>query len=49
VPNPAIKGFRAMLDVEVSDTETTIMNCFLQTGRRRLTETWAYSWKIYNL
>jgi len=49
VPNPAIKGFRAMLDVEVSDTDTTMMTCFLQAGRRRLTETWNYTWKIYNL
>jgi glucans biosynthesis protein len=49
VPNPAIKGFRVMLDVEVSDTDTTVMTCFLQTGRRRLTETWNYTWKIYNL
>ncbi|MBN9084511.1 MAG: glucan biosynthesis protein G [Rhizobiales bacterium 62-17] len=48
VPNPAIKGFRVMLDLEVSADDTTTMTCYLQAGRRRLTETWAYSWKIYN-
>ena len=48
-PNPAIKGFRAMLDVEVSENDMTMMTCFLQAGHRRLTETWNYTWKISNL
>ena len=48
VPNPAAGGFRVMLDVEVHPTEVTTMTCKLRTGQRLLTETWAYSWKVYN-
>ncbi len=48
VPNPAINGFRAMVDVDVHPTEVTDIRCKLMQGSRALTETWAYSWKIYN-
>jgi len=48
VPNPAAGGFRVMLDVEVHPTEVTTMTCKLRTGQRLLTETWAYSWKVYD-
>ena len=48
VPNPAIGGFRVMLDVEVHPTDVTNMTCKLRTGPKVLTETWAYSWKVYN-
>ena len=48
VPNPAIKGFRVMLDVEVHPTDMTTMTCKLRTGQKVLTETWAYSWKVYD-
>jgi len=48
VPNPAIGGFRVMLDVEVHPTDVTNMTCKLRTGAKVLTETWAYSWKVYN-
>ncbi len=48
VPNPAGGGFRVMIDVEVHPTDMTTMTCKLRTGSRVLTETWAYSWKVYN-
>ena len=48
VPNPAIGGFRVMLDVEVHPTDMTNMTCKLRAGPRVLTETWAYAWKVYN-
>jgi glucans biosynthesis protein len=48
VPNPAINGFRVMLDVEVHPTEVTNVTCKLMLGNKALTETWAYSWKVYN-
>ena len=48
VPNPAVGGFRVMLDVEVHPTDVTNITCKLRTGARALTETWAYAWKIYN-
>ena len=48
VPNPAIGGFRVMLDVEVHPTDMTTMTCKLRTGAKVLTETWAYAWKVYN-
>jgi glucans biosynthesis protein len=48
VPNPAIGGFRVMLDVEVHPTDMTTMTCKLRMGAKALTETWAYAWKVYN-
>ena len=48
VPNPAISGFRVMVDVELHPTEVTGVTCKLKSGPRILTETWAYAWKIYN-
>jgi glucans biosynthesis protein len=49
VPNPAIKGFRAMIDVELDPQKHTYVTCSLKSGPRVLTETWTWSWKIYNL
>jgi glucans biosynthesis protein len=49
VPNPAIKGFRAMIDVELDPQKHTYVTCHLKSGPRVLTETWSWSWKIYNL
>jgi glucans biosynthesis protein len=48
VPNPAINGFRVMIDVEVHPTEKTAITCKLVQGSKVLTETWAYAWKVYN-
>jgi len=48
VPNPAVKGFRVMLDIEMHPTEITTFTCKLRTGSRVLTETWNYSWKVYD-
>ncbi|MDB5569144.1 MAG: Glucans biosynthesis protein [Hyphomicrobiales bacterium] len=48
VPNPAIKGFRVMIDVELHPEATTTMTCFLRSAGRVLTETWSWSWKVYN-
>ncbi len=48
VANPAISGFRAMIDVELRSNEITGMTCKLKKGPVVLTETWAYSWKTYN-
>jgi glucans biosynthesis protein len=48
VPNPAIKGFRVMLDVELDPKKITYVTCHLRNGPRVLTETWNWSWKIYD-
>ena len=48
VPVPAINGFRVMVDVEVDSQAFTYVTCKLVQGARVLSETWSYSWKIYN-
>ena len=48
VPVPEINGFRVMLDVELDPQGFTYFTCKLMQGGRPLTETWSYSWKVYN-
>ena len=38
-----------MIDVELDPEKHTYVNCYLKSGQRVLTETWSWSWKIYNL
>lgn len=49
VPNPAIKGFRVMVDAELHPTDHTRVTVLLRSQGRPITETWNWSWKIYNL
>jgi len=49
VPNPAIKGFRVMVDAELHPTDFTRVTVLLRSEGRPITETWNWSWKIYNL
>ena len=41
--NPAIRGFRAMIDVEAPVGQVTDIRAFLRTGNRALSETWTLS------
>jgi len=49
VPNPAIKGIRAMLDVEFEKDTVGIVNARLRSNGRLLSETWSYAWRFYDL
>ncbi|MBX9760194.1 MAG: glucan biosynthesis protein G [Beijerinckiaceae bacterium] len=49
VPNPAIQGFRVMIDVELSPDDHTRITSRLRSLGRPITETWNWSWKVYNL
>ncbi len=45
VPNPHIKGFRAVIDVQLDPGQSTDLRAFLRTGGRALTETWTFPWR----
>jgi periplasmic glucans biosynthesis protein len=45
VPNPHIKGFRAVIDVQLEPGQSTDLRAFLRTGSRALTETWTFPWR----
>jgi len=45
VPNSHIKGFRAIIDLELSAGQSTDLRAFLRAGTRALTETWTYPWR----
>lgn len=45
VPNSHIKGFRAIIDIELGTGQSTDLRAFLRTGARALTETWTYPWR----
>lgn len=49
VPNPAIQGFRVMIDVELHPEDHTRITTRLRSQGRPITETWNWSWKVYNL
>jgi len=44
LPNPAIGGFRASIDIEVPEGQTGDVRAFLRAGGKALTETWIYPW-----
>jgi glucans biosynthesis protein len=48
VPNPKGQGFRAMIDVKFEENQVGTIRAFLSSGQKPLTETWSYSWRIYN-
>lgn len=48
VPNPKINGFRAMIDVRFETDQIGLVRAFLQVEQKPITETWSYSWRIYN-
>jgi periplasmic glucans biosynthesis protein len=45
VPNSHIKGFRAVIDVQLEPGQSTDLRAFLRTGSRALTETWTFPWR----
>ena len=45
VPNPHIKGFRAVIDVQLEPGQSTDLRAFLRNGSRALTETWTFPWQ----
>ena len=45
VPNSHIKGFRAIIDLELAAGQSTDLRAFLRMGTRALTETWTYPWR----
>lgn len=49
VPNPAIKGFRIMIDVQFEEDKIGIVQCYLRSGPKLLSETWDYAWRFYDL
>jgi glucans biosynthesis protein len=49
VPNPAGKGFRIMIDVQFEEDKIGVVQCYLRTGPKLLSETWNYGWRIYDL
>jgi glucans biosynthesis protein len=49
VPNPAIRGMRAMFDVEFEKDKVGIVTAVLRSAGRPLTETWTYAWRFYDL
>lgn len=49
VPHPAIKGFRVMIDVQFEEDKIGIVQCYLRSGPRLLSETWNYAWRFYDL
>jgi periplasmic glucans biosynthesis protein len=48
VPHPKINGFRAMIDVRFEPDQIGIIQAFLQVDQKAITETWNYSWRVYN-
>lgn len=49
VPNPALKAIRTMIDVQFEEGKVGVVNAFLRAKSRRLTETWDYAWRFYDL
>ena len=49
VPNPAIKGFRVMIDVQFEQDKIGVVQCYLRSGPNLLSETWDYAWRFYDL
>ncbi len=49
VPNPALKGFRIMLDVQFEKDKVGVIRAALRSGSKLLTETWTYAWRFYDL
>jgi len=45
-PNPAIKGFRVMIDATLNAGETAHMRIALKLRAKTLTETWTSSWSV---
>ncbi len=45
VPNSHMKGFRAIIDLELASGQSTDLRAFLRSGTRALTETWTYPWQ----
>jgi glucans biosynthesis protein len=45
VPNVHIKGFRAVIDVQLESGQSADLRAFLRTGTRALTETWTFPWR----
>ncbi|MGH6862824.1 MAG: glucan biosynthesis protein, partial [Methylocella sp.] len=45
VPNAHIKGFRAVIDVQLDLGQAADLRAFLRTGTRALTETWTFPWR----
>jgi glucan biosynthesis protein len=37
-----------MIDVKFEDNQVGTVRAFLSSGQKPLTETWSYSWRIYN-
>jgi glucans biosynthesis protein len=49
VANPAGKGLRVMIDVTFAADKVGTISAHLTSGGRRITETWTYAWRHYNL
>jgi glucans biosynthesis protein len=49
VANPAGKGLRVMVDVTFEADKVGTIKAYLTSGGRRITETWTYAWRHYNL
>ena len=47
VPNPQIKGFRAMIDVQFEEHKIGVVRAYLRAGPKLLSETWTYAWRFY--
>lgn len=47
VPNSHVKGFRAIIDLELAAGQSTDLRAFLRSGTRALTETWTYPWRAH--
>ena len=45
VPNSHVKGFRAIIDVQLNSGQSTDLRAFLRSGTRALTETWIFPWQ----
>jgi glucans biosynthesis protein len=48
VPNPAIRGMRAMLDVQFEKDTVGVVRASLRAGAKPLSETWSYAWRFYD-
>lgn len=45
VPNRHVKGFRAIVDIDLASGQSADLRAFLRSGTRALTETWTYPWR----
>jgi glucans biosynthesis protein len=48
VPNLAIRGMRAMLDVQFEKDTVGVVRASLRAGAKPLSETWSYAWRFYD-